>query len=244
MAATETYIGSLLPNPSRVDCKKDNDAQGLDAPHIDLRLPIPFPATPMRLIHAVLVIADISGYTDFIVKREISLLHAEQIITDLLEAMIGSAEHPLVLNKLEGDAAFLYSETGPVPDAAIADAMAQVARLFDAFAATQATLSDARSGCDCGACTAIATLRLKVFVHAGDVALKQVRQFEELAGEPVIVVHRLMKNSVEGNEYVLLSDAIVRAWPPARHLGRDHRDAFDGIGALDLRVLAPTALPR
>ena len=35
----------------------------------------------MRLTHAVLVLADISGYTDFITNREVSLLHAEQIIT-------------------------------------------------------------------------------------------------------------------------------------------------------------------
>jgi len=36
----------------------------------------------MRLTEAVLVIADISGYTDFIRKREIALIHAEQVIAD------------------------------------------------------------------------------------------------------------------------------------------------------------------
>ncbi len=196
----------------------------------------------MRLIQAVLVVADISGYTDFIVKREISLLHAEQIITDLLEAMIGSAEHPLVLNKLEGDAAFLYSQVDGDHDAAVADVMLQVGRLFTAFARTQTDLSASRAGCDCAACSAIGGLRVKVFVHAGEVALKQVRQFEELAGEPVIIIHRLMKNSVRGHEYALLSQEIVQAWPIAATRGVEHVERFDGFGELHLRVLQPLDL--
>ena len=188
------------------------------------------------------VIADISGYTDFIVKREISLLHAEQVITDLLEAMIGCADHPLVLNKLEGDAAFMFSDAGQAPEAAVADAMMQVGLLFAAFARTQSLLATACAGCDCGACSNIGNLRVKVFVHAGEVALKQVRQFEELAGEPVIVIHRMMKNTVSGHEYVLLSDEIVRSWPLAAVRGQEHRESFDGFGELRLRVLQPADL--
>jgi len=38
-----------------------------------------------------------------------SLLHAEAIISDLLEAVIDHAEYPLTLSKLEGDAVFLYA---------------------------------------------------------------------------------------------------------------------------------------
>ena len=59
----------------------------------------------MKLIHAALAIADISGYTGFIRRREVSLLHAEQIVSDLIEALVSGAERPLILNKLEGDAA-------------------------------------------------------------------------------------------------------------------------------------------
>src|SRR5690349_947903 len=88
---------------------------------------------PMRLTHAVLVLADISGYTSFITNRETSLLHAEQIITALLEAMIDRTEHPLTLNKLEGDAAFFYAESGADPAAAMRDVLLQVQALFTAF---------------------------------------------------------------------------------------------------------------
>ena len=67
----------------------------------------------MRLAQALLVIVDISGYTEFITNRQVSLLHAEQIITELMESVIDRADHPLVVNKLEGDAALLFREFQP-----------------------------------------------------------------------------------------------------------------------------------
>ena len=63
----------------------------------------------MEIKRVVLVLADISGYTRFMRVHTMSLLHAEAIITDLLEAVIDQAEHPLTLSKLEGDAVFLYA---------------------------------------------------------------------------------------------------------------------------------------
>lgn len=58
-----------------------------------------------------IVLADISGYTRFVKAHGVSLLHAEEIITELLEAVIDGAEFPLKLAKLEGDAVFLYAVT-------------------------------------------------------------------------------------------------------------------------------------
>lgn len=198
----------------------------------------------MRLTHAMLVIADISGYTAFITNREVSLLHAEQIITDLLESMIDRTEHPLVLNKLEGDAAFLYAETGDDRVGAVRDALVQVSALFTAFTERLQRIRDERAHCGCNACANVANLQLKAFVHCGDIAVKQIRQFEELAGEDVILIHRLMKNSVEGSEYVLLTEPIYTAWSPDASQARMHREKFDGIGTLDLLLLAPGDLPR
>ena len=66
----------------------------------------------MELIKAVLVLADIGGYTRFIKMHGTSLVHAERIITDLLESVINESEFPLTLNKLEGDAALFYAGAG------------------------------------------------------------------------------------------------------------------------------------
>ncbi len=198
----------------------------------------------MRLTHAVMVLADISGYTQFITNREVSLLHAEQVINDLLESMIDRTEHPLTLNKLEGDAAFLYAESGDDHAAAVHDTLVQVAALFPAFYERLDQVRQDRSHCGCDACANVANLRLKAFVHCGEIAVKQFRQFEELAGEDVILIHRLMKNHVPGREYVLLSGAVAGLWPPAAGLGQAYSEEFEGMGLLELRLLDPANLPR
>lgn len=198
----------------------------------------------MRLTHAVMVLADISGYTQFITNREVSLLHAEQIINDLLESMIDRTEHPLILNKLEGDAAFLYAESGDDHAAAANNALIQVAALFPAFYQRLDRIRQDRSHCGCDACANVGNLQLKAFVHCGEIAVKQFRQFEELAGEDVILIHRLMKNHVPGREYVLLSGAVTSLWPPAVGLGQAYSEEFEGMGLLELRLLDPADLPR
>jgi hypothetical protein len=57
-----------------------------------------------------------------------------------------------------------------------------------------------------------------VIVHAGEVAHKRIRQFDELAGEPVIRLHRLAKNSIREPEYILVTEAFYALsgpWPGA-----------------------------
>lgn len=167
---------------------------------------------------AYLVVVDISGYTKFITERSLTLAHAEQIITDLISAVIDASYHPLILNKLEGDAALLYRLLESDDVAAARDVMAQVRTFFPAFHTCVARLSEMRRNCNCDACTNIKNLKLKAFVHAGDILLKRVRQFDELAGEPVIFLHRLMKNTVQSREYVLITQEArgTRNWMQAR----------------------------
>jgi hypothetical protein len=197
----------------------------------------------MRLTRAILVIADISGYTNFVTNREVSLLHAEQIISDLIEAVIAGAEFPLKLNKLEGDAALLFAECGADPPRAAADVLRQVGAAFAGFDAKLAAIGAQRSHCSCEACANIGNLKLKAFLHEGEIAIKQIRQFEELAGENVILIHRLLKNAVPAREYLLLTrsfaDLLGAALPPCV----EHREEAEGIGAVELRIVAPRATP-
>ena len=59
--------------------------------------------------------------------------------------------------------------------------------------------------CSCDPCKQFGNLKLKSFIHYGDFLLKKVSRFEEIAGENVILAHRLMKNSIETNEYILFT---------------------------------------
>ncbi len=191
----------------------------------------------MRLTHAILVIADISGYTGFIRRREVSLLHAEQIVSDLIEALVSGAERPLILNKLEGDAALLYTESGPEPRRTAAEVLDSLRGGFEAFRARLQAIRGERSHCNCSACANVGALSLKAFVHAGEIAIKQLRQFEELAGDEVILIHRLLKNQVASSEYLLLTeDFAALADAPLAH-GTRHVELAEGLGEVRVRVL-------
>lgn len=195
----------------------------------------------MELKNVVLVIADVSGYTQFIKFNKMSLLHAEEIISQLLEAVIDNTGYPLVLNKLEGDAAFLYAETeGADEVSAVRDVVRQVQAFFAAFHAKVQELSSGRSACPCDACQRIRNLQLKAVVHTGVVAFKKIRQFDELAGEEVILAHRLLKNTVPSHEYILMTEAVyavIEEMPGWRTELRE--EYYDGLGAVRVKVLYP-----
>ena len=55
---------------------------------------------------ALLMIADIGGYTEYMRLHRMSLAHSQEIAGRLLEAMVGAADR-LELVEIEGDAAFL-----------------------------------------------------------------------------------------------------------------------------------------
>ena len=191
----------------------------------------------MRLTPAILVIADISGYTGFIRRREVSLLHAEQIVSDLIEALVSGAERPLILNKLEGDAALLYVESGPEPRRTAAAVVASLRAGFEAFRARLQSIRSERSHCNCAACANIGGLSLKAFVHSGEIAIKQLRQFEELAGEEVILIHRLLKNQVASSEYVLMTEDFVALLDAPPMHATVHVESVEGLGEVPVRVL-------
>ena len=164
----------------------------------------------MKEINACMVLLDISGYTQFIKYRTTSLLHAEQIITELLDSVIEHAEYPLILNKLEGDAALLYSPIDD-PEPTLVSIYQQVEGFIKTFRDKQKQLmQEGAGGCACDACQKIGNLNIKAVMHCGPVILKQVRQFEELAGEPVILIHRLLKNNVPGDGYILFTEDVYK----------------------------------
>lgn len=163
----------------------------------------------MEIKRSALVLVDISGYTQFVRYHNMALLHAEQIITELLEAVINAARYPLKLAKLEGDAAFLYAVSEGDDAATAHDVAQQLEALFAGFYARAATLAESPI-CPCDACGQIRQLRLKIIAHFGEVVFKRVQNFDELAGESVITAHRLLKNSVPAKEYVLMTETFYR----------------------------------
>jgi class 3 adenylate cyclase len=160
---------------------------------------------------AVIVLADIGGYTRFMKLQEANLAHAEAAINQLLEAVVNVADHPLILNKLEGDAAMFYVAATPETLPAVAKSvMLQVNGIFGAFERRKREMHE-DVVCTCNACTNIVHLTIKCVVHCGEVTMRKFRKFEELSGMCVITAHRLMKNSVPVKEYILVTETFDRA---------------------------------
>jgi len=62
--------------------------------------------------------------------------------------------------------------------------------------------------CACGACQAIANLTLKFVAHHGPVAEISVGRFVKQSGPEMIIAHRLLKNHIDNNEYLLISEKL------------------------------------
>ena len=195
----------------------------------------------MRAFEAVMVLADISGYTRFVVMHRASIFHAEQIVSELLESVTEHASYPLKVHKLEGDAAFMTAEITGTPQECVNDVARQVIDFMDAFQNKQTELFDKSvGGRSCSACQGIENLRLKTIIHMGEVLEKQVSGLTELAGEPVILLHRLLKNSVGENAYLLATDSVRKKLdfePYPRK--KTYRETIEDIGSVAVTAFFP-----
>ena len=187
--------------------------------------------------NAILLVADISGWTKFVRRHAVSATHAREIVVHLLRAIIAATEPPLTVAELEGDAVFLYALTEPGDLGRVAAKVkAQIPQLFRAFAAELKSLST-RPRCSCEACSSVERLRLKQVVHAGEVALEQIGKFEKLFGLDVIIVHRMLKNSVEAKQYLMISEPAYEAMDGFYDLEPANRvEKLEGVGRLETRV--------
>ncbi len=84
----------------------------------------------------MILLADLSGYTKFMVENQLSAVHGQMCITFLIEAIIREVDIPLQLQEIEGDAVFLYAEH-PGDDDQWREVLDQVRtklpRFFEAF---------------------------------------------------------------------------------------------------------------
>ena len=179
-----------------------------------------------------LVIADITGYTGLIVASELE--HAQDALRDLIQTVVGHLRPQFRLAKLEGDAAFAYAVTERPDGQQLMDTLEGA---YFAFRRRLDAIGRATS-CDCNACLRLPSLNLKILAHYGAFVRERVFGTEELTGADVIVVHRLLKNSVRTDlelpAYLLLTDACARAAgvdPLALGL-IEHEEQAEGIGSV------------
>lgn len=190
---------------------------------------------------AVFFIADISGYTKFIFSNQKEISHSQIIIRDLITTLIAEVKLPLQLIRLEGDAIFLYvikDDPQRSWEKLSKDLVFNLMAFFRAFA-NKVTELTIHKICNCMACTNIEQLKLKLVAHSGRAAFYSINEHQEVTGIDAIIVHRLLKNSVESDEYILLTEAAYKDLPlPAGKVERGE-EVYDDIGTVQTYVYYP-----
>lgn len=153
---------------------------------------------------ATILIPDISGFTEFMTNTELS--HSSFAISTLINTIISTVGDEYEISEIEGDAVLMFKR-GPAPGKK--DIQDICLKIFNAFH-FQRSWMQKHVICPCKACLEIDRLTLKFIAHHGAVGEIRAGGFTKLSGIDVIVAHRLLKNSVPSNEYLLLSEKLLQ----------------------------------
>jgi uncharacterized protein YndB with AHSA1/START domain len=179
-----------------------------------------------------LLIADISGYTSYLAGVELD--HAQDILADLIGTVVTTLQPTFRLAKLEGDAAFMVAPEDDLDGSLLLDV---IERCYFGFRRRRRDVRQATT-CECNACIRIPDLNLKFVAHVGPVVRQQMAGLDELIGRDVIVVHRLLKNTVGESTgsiaYALLSDDCTTKMglDPAALGMRPHTETYEIVGEI------------
>ena len=189
----------------------------------------------------VFCIADMSGYTKFIFSNEKEISHSQMVIRELITTLLEEVNLPFRLIRIEGDAIFLYAvkdEPEGSWERVSRDLVSDMMTFFKVFADKISELIIHKI-CNCNACTNIELLKLKVVVHSGLAAFYRVNEHQELTGTGPIIVHRLLKNSIEADEYILFTESAYNELTLPDGKVEEGQETFDDIGTIKTYVYYP-----
>ncbi|GGD81653.1 hypothetical protein GCM10011412_19290 [Maribacter cobaltidurans] len=171
----------------------------------------------MKTTPTLLCIPDISGFTEFMSETDFDL--SSKVIPTLLNKIIYSNKIGLKVSEIEGDAV-LFFRTGKMPP--LKKLIEQCENFYIEFYKQLDELRDQyKDSKDAPIIPEV--LGLKIILHYGEeVASTKVGNRIKLFGEDLIVAHRLLKNKIRMDEYILLSDGISNYYKE-----HDLDDSFD-----------------
>ncbi len=195
--------------------------------------------TEPRQVDAIFVLADISGYTKFMVANERALHHAQVIISELIRALLKEVKLPLKVAEIEGDAVFLYAIKEGTEES-WGKAKKRIGWVLERFSmAFYEKLEKlvAASPCSCGACHNMEHLRIKIVVHSGKAVMEKFGRFLKIAGVDTIIAHRLLKNTVPSDDYMLVTKVAFGDLHFSNpHCFTPHQEKYDDVGVIEALV--------
>lgn len=163
----------------------------------------------MKAAPTLICIPDISGFTQFMSDMDFEL--TSRVIPSLLNNIIYSNEIELKVSEIEGDAVLFFRQ-GKLPP--FDKLVKQCQYFYTEFYKQMDALREKHSDKN-GAYKIPEMLGLKIILHYGqEIGVVPVGKRIKLMGEDVIVAHRLLKNDVPIDEYILISDQLISEYAP------------------------------
>lgn len=152
----------------------------------------------------LICIPDISGFTKFMSETNSDLSH--KVVSSLLNKIIYTNTIDLKVSEIEGDAILFYLH-GNLPTFDVL--LKQCLHFHDEFYKQLKILTRKNSG-DEDSQNINNLLGLKIILHYGKhVEAVQIGNHIKLMGEDVIIAHRLLKNAIKEDEYLLFSTKLL-----------------------------------
>lgn len=152
----------------------------------------------------LICIPDISGFTRFM--RDVDFKLSSEVIPSLLNNIIYSNELQLKVSEIEGDAVLFY-RTGTLPS--LTELIDQCRNFYTEFYKQIQLLAEKHKDNEQGT-DLPEMLGLKIILHFGnEIGKVQIGNRIKLMGEDVITAHRLLKNDIKIDEYILISETLL-----------------------------------
>lgn len=159
-----------------------------------------------RRSSGVLLLADISGYTDLLTSAQAEF--SAKIVHHITDRVFRGTTPAFIVNEIEGDALFVYAP-GEEGAALYRATLQQLEAYADAFYHAMEELKAAETS----ESQVLERISMKFIVHFGEFVVNEIGPFVKLVGSDVILAHRLLKNSVSSDSYFLFTRSFLALNP-------------------------------
>lgn len=157
-----------------------------------------------ELIPSFFCVPDITGFTKLMASADTNF--TKEIIPAILRKLINVNILKLTVAEIEGDAVFFY-HTGRLPT--INRVIQQCKLFYSTFSdyIESLKISDEENY---NKHLANGELGLKIILHYGKISSSNIKGRTKLIGQDIIIVHKLLKNNIAEDEYILFSENYLK----------------------------------
>jgi hypothetical protein len=155
--------------------------------------------------NGTIFIVDISGFTRFV--KETESIKGALVISRLLTAIVSANKFSFEVSEIEGDAILFFRYGKPSPVSQVLD---QFETMLSAFNKKLKNLKISSGSAE--------QLSIKAVAHYGEISRYRIFNFDKLYGKVLIEAHRLLKNQIHQDTYMLITDQYFDAAADEDHL--------------------------